>query len=62
MRALVNAATNSLIALRTLVSAGIHRYAERPQLRSTLSTVADHLADECRASPDGGHCQVQRNG
>jgi hypothetical protein len=32
MRALVNAATNSLIALRTLVSAEIHRYAERPQL------------------------------
>ena len=30
--ALVNAATNSLIALRTLVSAEIHRYAERPQL------------------------------
>ena len=32
MRALVNAATNSLIALRTLVSAESHRYAERPQL------------------------------
>jgi hypothetical protein len=32
MCALVNAATNSLIALRTLVSAEIHRYAERPQL------------------------------
>jgi hypothetical protein len=32
MRALVNAATNSLIALRTPVSAEIHRYAERPQL------------------------------
>ena len=30
--ALVNAATDSLIALRTLVSAEIHRYAERPQL------------------------------
>ena len=39
MRVLVNAATNSPIALRTLVSAEIHRYAERPQLpRSALST------------------------
>ena len=27
-----HAAANSLIALRTLVSAEIHRYAERPQL------------------------------
>jgi hypothetical protein len=25
------------------------------QPRSALSTVADHLADECRTSPDGGH-------
>ena len=33
--ALVKAATNSLIALRTLVSAEIHRYAERPQLPPT---------------------------
>jgi hypothetical protein len=41
MRALVNAATNSLIALRTLVSAGIHRYAERPQLPRTGSDAVD---------------------
>jgi hypothetical protein len=37
--ALVNAATNSLIALRTLVSAEIHHYAERPQLPRVVGWV-----------------------
>ena len=54
MRALVNAATNSLIALRTLVSAGIHRYAERrncdPRFRLSQITwrmsVAHHPTED----------------
>ena len=51
--ALVNAATNSLIALRALVSAEIHRYAERPQLPHTVCSVRrDAAAWRLRAWSD----------
>jgi hypothetical protein len=56
MRALVNAATSSLIALRTLVSAGIHRDAERPQVAawSALGGYIRHPIRSTFTTPTSG--------